>query len=229
MPIGSEKQNMINPVSKLRNSFWMYPQHQHVANSVSLPSLVKRVRITLSFIALFFLAVSWNACENKPGDINPFGPKDIGKEEARSVVINYTIGGKARAMLSSPVMIRVQDTLPYVEFPTAIHVDFFNNDTIRSSLLDAKYAKYYESRSQVYLKDSVRVINIKNGDTLYCDELYWDRNRVNTEFYTDKPVKIRTRTHIINGVGMESKQDFKDWHIRQSTGIIKVPSSEFPG
>lgn len=185
-------------------------------------SLLRHTCIHLPLI-LFF-----TACENKPEDINKFTQKDLGKEKADTVQINYTIGGKAKANLKAPLMYRVQDTMPYVEFPKTLHVDFYNGDTIVTSILDAKYAKYYEQKSLVFLKDSVRIINIANRDTLYCDELYWDRYKTNTEFYTDKPVKIRTKTHIINGVGMESKQDFKDWHIKQSTGIIKVPNSEFP-
>ena len=80
----------------------------------------------------------------------------------------------------------------------------------------------------VFLKDSVVVINIEKGDTLRCEELYWDRNRSGNEFYTDKPVKIRTKKEIINGMGMEASQDFKNWHIMQTTGIISVPDSAFP-
>lgn len=67
------------------------------------------------------------------------------------------------------------------------------------------------------MRDSVKVINIEKGDTLYCDELYWDRNREGVEFYTEKPVKIRTKTHLIDGIGMESAQDFKNWHIKHVT------------
>jgi len=126
-----------------------------------------------------------------------------------------------------PLMYRVEDTVPYIEFPKTVHVDFFNEKDSLESKLDARYAKYKESQSKVFLKDSVRVINIK-GDTLYCDELYWDRNKTGTEFYTDKPVRIRTKTHIINGIGMDAKQDFTEWHIIQSTGFVKVPASQFP-
>ena len=50
-----------------------------------------------------------------------------------------------------------------------------------------------------------------------------------TEFYTDKPVRIRTKTETINGKGMEASQDFKNWHILQSVGNISVPASKFPG
>lgn len=148
-------------------------------------------------------------------------------EEAKDVRINYSIGGNRKAVLVSPLMFRVQDTLSYLEFPRSIHVDFFDANDVVESKLDARYAKYKDNQNIVFLKDSVRVINVK-GDTLYCDELYWDRTRTNTEFYTEKPVRIRTRTHLINGIGMDARQDFKEWHIVQSTGFIKVPATEFP-
>jgi hypothetical protein len=73
----------------------------------------------------------------------------------------------------------------------------------------------------------VRLFN-RNGDTLYCDELYWDRNRPGREFYTDKPVRIRTKTHIIDGIGLEAPQDFSGWNIYHPKGFLKVPASEFP-
>jgi LPS export ABC transporter protein LptC len=169
------------------------------------------------------------SCENDINVINEFNAKKTGVEEAKKVIVHYSINGRRKAILTSPLMYRVQDTVPYVEFPKTIHVDFYNginNDSIESRL-DARYAKYKETQSKVFLKDSVVVINVL-GDTLYCDELYWDIKRTGTEFYTDKPVRIRTRTEIINGIGMEASQDFKGHHIKQVTGIIKVPASEFP-
>jgi hypothetical protein len=73
----------------------------------------------------------------------------------------------------------------------------------------------------------VVVINTK-GDTLYCNELYWDRKRTGEEFYTDKPVRIRTPTHILDGDGLDAPQDFKSWHLINGRGIVRVGSSEFP-
>ncbi len=179
------------------------------------------------YIAVFTGCFFLSACENNINDIKNFNARKTGVEEAKNVTIKYSVRGKRKAVLSGPVMYRVQDTVPYVEFPKTVHVDFFGiNDSIESTL-NARYAKYKETQSRVYLKDSVTVRNIK-GDTLYCDELYWDRARTGTEFYTDKPVRIRTKTHVIDGIGMEAKQDFKEWHILQPKGFLKVASSEFP-
>ncbi len=169
------------------------------------------------------------ACENSTQEIDELTKKKLGVEEAVKVNINYTLGGKTKAILQSPVMLRVQDSLPYVEFPQKIHVDFYNDSTKVESRLDAKYAKYIESQSKILLRDSVRFIGLTNGDTLYCDELYWDRSRVGYQFYTDKPVQIRTKMQIQNGIGFECSQDFKDKVLYKVTNsFIKVPASQFP-
>ena len=190
--------------------------------------MIPRYFYIKSFTALLMGCIFLSSCENDSEKVKNFNKKEIGIEEANDVVLNYTISGKAKAMLTSPLMYNVQDTIPYVEFPKTLHVDFYNDSQIIESKMNAHYAKYKQYQSKVFLKDSVVVINIARGDTLYCNELYWDRNRVGTEFYTDKPVKIRTKTEIIDGMGMESSQDFKNWRILHSVGRISVPASSFP-
>ena len=180
-------------------------------------------KIIAAFTGCIFL---WS-CENNPAEVNQLSSNKLGVEEGKDVDINYTLGGRAKAKLLSPQMFRVQDTMPYVEFPKTLHVDFYNDSAHIDSRLDALYGKYYESQSRVFLKDSVKVINIK-GDTLYCDELWWDRSKKDHEFYTEKPVRIRTKTQIIFGIGMDARQDFKIWHILDPRGFVNVPSSQFP-
>ena len=175
------------------------------------------------FAGCFFLF----GCENDEAEIRKLQSKKLGQEEARNVKATFTTGGKTKAILTSPLMLRVQDTVAYVEFPKTLAVDFYNEAGIAESKLTAHYARYKDNQNIVFLRDSVKVVNIK-GETLYCDELYWERDRKGTEFYTDKPVRIRTLTHIIDGIGMEASQDFKNYHIKKPTGMIKVPSSQFP-
>ena len=183
------------------------------------------IKRTTAFITgCFFL---WS-CENKLSEVQSINTKSIGKDEANNVAIRYSLGGKKKAVLTAPILYRVQDAENYTEFPNTLHVDFFNErgDTVESRL-DAKYAKYRDAQAIVFLKDSVRVINTL-GDTLYCQELYWDRSKTGREFYTDLPVRIRTKKQIIDGIGMDARQDFKEWHIAKPIGFIKVPGSEFP-
>jgi len=183
---------------------------------------------TLLLTSLVFISILLSSCGNSDKEVSEYNSKSLGIEEIKNADINYTLGGNAKAKLTSPLMLRVQEANPYVEFPKKLHVDFFNETGTVDSRLDARYGKYHEQESKVFLKDSVRVINVL-GDTLYCTELWWDRNRKGREFYTDKPVKIRTKTHIINGTGMEAAQDFKNWLIINPTeSVIRVANSQFP-
>ncbi len=189
-----------------------------------MPAATTYLKAAVLFTGCFFLS----ACENDLGEVQKINEKELGKDVAKTVMVRYSIAGRKKALLTAPLMYRVQDTTSYVEFPNSLHVDFYNEkgDSIESRL-DAKYARYKDAQSMVFLKDSVRVLNVL-GDTLYCDELYWDRSRTGTEFYTDKPVRIRRRMQIIDGTGMEARQDFKEWHILHPAGFVKVPGSEFP-
>lgn len=172
---------------------------------------------------IFFIS-----CENDVAEVDASARKKLGVEEATDIRINYTTAGKIKAVLTAPLMLHVQDTMPYFEFPKTLQTDFYNDQGIKESVLTSKYGRYKETQSLVFLKDSVRVINMSKGDTLYCEELNWDRQRTGMEFYTDKPVRIRTKTKILDGVGMEASQDFNNWHIINTTGILDVPASNFP-
>ncbi len=183
-----------------------------------------------NLIAAFLIGCLFlSSCENDESKIKKLTQKTVGVEEAIDIVLNYTIAGKTKSILQAPLMLNVQAATPYVEFPKSLKADFYSEQGKIESKLTAQYGNYKQNQSIVYLRDSVKVINIEKGDTLYCDELYWDRNRTGTEFYTDKPVRIRTKTQLINGKGMESSQDFKNWHIIESQGFINIPASKFPG
>jgi LPS export ABC transporter protein LptC len=190
---------------------------------------VKKIFATLHAGAAFITGcIFLCGCENKLSDIKNLNSKSTGKDEAKNVAIKYSVGAKRKALLTAPLMFRVYDTASFVEFTKTIHVDFFDETgNAIESRLDARYAKYKDAQSIVFLKDSVRVTNVL-GDTLYCNELFWDRNKKDQEFYTDKPVRIRRRLEIIDGIGLDARQDFKEWHIVKPVGFVKVPASQFP-
>ena len=142
-----------------------------------------RYRFTSIIIALLVIgSFTLQSCENNADEVNDMNRKKLGIEEAKNIAVNFTLGGKTKAILTAPLMLRVQDTVPYIEFPNTLHVDFYSELGIKESKLDARYSRYKESEKLVFLKDSVRVINMQKGDTLYCMELYWDRSRVGYEF-----------------------------------------------
>ena len=170
-----------------------------------------------------FLAIS---CVNNPKDIPTFRQKQVSTEEGKQVEIYYSMDAKVKAKLTAPFMLRHLVDSSYVEFPKSLHVDFFNDTLVIQSKMDALYGKYREFENKVFLRDSVVVRNVLKGDTLHCDELWWDQRT--HKFYTDKKVRINTKDKIIFGTGLEAAENFSWYVIQKITGTILTPENGLP-
>lgn len=142
--------------------------------------------------------------------VNELGIKKIGVEEGKYIESFMSTGGKVKARLTAPYMLRSQYDSAKVEFTKSLNVQFYDSSLKPESFLFAKYGKYLEFDNTVLLKDSIVVNNI-NNDTLWCNELLWDQNK--GTFFTDKPVVISQDNGNIRqkifARGMQSDQAFK--------------------
>lgn len=187
--------------------------------------------IAALFTGCFFLL----SCENDEKEVASVNKSAISTEVAKEIRLNYTTGGKTKAILTAPIMLHVMDTVTYYEFPNTLYTEFYNDQQIKESKLTANYGKYRDGQSIIYLRDSVKIINMLKGDTIYCEDLYWDRNRTGVEFHTEKKVRIRQKDgQYLNGSGMEASQSFKDYHItnlapvNEPIGVINTKASQMP-
>lgn len=137
------------------------------------------------------------------------------------------LSAKVKGKLTAPFMLRYQRAdSPYEEFPRTLHVDFYDSAMVVESQMDALYGKYLEGQAKVYLRDSVVVKNILKGDTVHCQELWWDQHT--ERFSTDKPVRIYTKDKILFGTGMEADQNFRWYTIRKLTGTVLTAGNNIP-
>lgn len=157
------------------------------------------------------------ACVNDEEAVRTLVSRKPGVDEASGIVSYMSQSGRMRARLTAPVMLRYQDTLPRMEFPKTLHVDFYDSLLAIQNTVDARYARYLEMQNKVLLRDSVRVFN-RQGDTLFCQELWWDQG--SERFHTDKPVRIHRPGTIINGVGLTAPQDFATFTIYRITNSL---------
>jgi LPS export ABC transporter protein LptC len=175
--------------------------------------------------ALFLSCLFFFSCENDPGVVNKTNDRKANIEEARNIQSFLSQNGNLRAKLVAPFMLRYAMDTSYLEFPKTLHVNFYDSSGKVESQLDALYGKYFETRSLVYLRDSVVVFNVK-GDTLRTPDLWWDQNT--KRFYTDNRVRIQRKgQRVIGGKGMEATQDLDDIVIYQieSPSYFSVPDS----
>ncbi len=153
-------------------------------------------------------------CENDIHKVQSLSDKSTGVEEGKDIVSFLSQSGVVKAKLTAPLMLRTLLDTVKVEFPKGLHVLFYDSLANPESDLTSKYGNYYENDNKVFLRDSVRVFNVK-GDTLWCKELYWDQNK--STFFTDKPIKISQHQprQTIYGLGMTADQNFKWFSIKK--------------
>jgi LPS export ABC transporter protein LptC len=177
--------------------------------------------IVTRVIAIFSLfTITLLSCVNDEKKVTAIFEKKLGVDKAINIQSYISQGGKMKALLTAPLMLHYQDSGSRMELPKSLHVDFYDSTLKVESKLDALYASYYETDNKIFIRDSVRVYNIK-GDTLLCKELWWDQRQ--QKFYTEKPVQIRTLDMIMFGEGMSAPQDFKTFEIFKVTNsIIRV-------
>jgi len=178
--------------------------------------MTKQLVIVLGAI----LALSATGCENNPQEITALTKKVVEVEEGKNIKGIFSQSANLKAYLSAPLMKRVKADTLYVEFPASIHVDFYNETRQLQNVVNAKYARYFESMGKVFLRDSVVVYNT-TGDTLYCKTLWWDQAQ--EIFYTYDYVIVKTIPQQLRGVGFRAKSDFSKYTIRKVVGTVLMP------
>lgn len=172
--------------------------------------------ITALLVGCFCLVT---ACENDVKEIDELLKKKTGVEEGINITSYLSQDAILKAKLTAPYMLRYMIDSSYIEFPRSLHVDFYDTTGKLESTLDALYAKYREDQRKVFLRDSVKVISIANGDTLKTSELWWDQT--NQEFYTDKPVEVRQRDKVIFGKqGLRAAQNLSEYYFFGTSGTV---------
>lgn len=153
-----------------------------------------------------------SACENDVNEVRELGKRKDNVEEGRNINSWLSLNGKMRAHLSAPLLLRSDGDSGLVsEFPNSLHVDFYNDSTKQiESQLNARYGRYKENDNKVYLRDHVVIFN-NQGDTLFCEDLYWDQ--AIEKFYTSKKATVVRqfgRTRFTPLKGLIASQDFSN-------------------
>ena len=166
------------------------------------------------------------SCENNMEEVNKLNTKRVSQDVAENVTSYMSQTGKVKAKLTAPLMTRTGDTA-VVEFPKSLQVEFYNDSIKPESHLFARYGKYFEKQGKVYLRDSVFVFNIKKGDTLLTNELWWDRDK--ELFYNSKPVLIKQLgNQNMRGDSIIADQNFNSYTLFNGSGIRNLPDSALP-
>jgi LPS export ABC transporter protein LptC len=178
-------------------------------------SLLKYIVPAFAGTILFF------SCKTDIETINLLAEHDkIPSVIAKNIEILYTEHGVLRVKILAPESRYYQfEQEPYNEFPQGILVYNYNDSLVLQSQISSNYAIYYEEKKLWIARYNVEATNSK-GEVLNTEQLYWDEQ--NKRIYSDDNVKITTADGVIFGEGFESDENFDNWVIRKTSGIIYV-------
>ena len=104
-------------------------------------------------------------------------------------------------------------------FPQGLNVNFLNNDKTIKANLSSHYAESL-SDNLYYLKDSVVIVNNKDLDTFYCQDLYWRKDSAIVR--TDLPVRRHSEGGIDYAKGLRARDDFDSVKVISPYGVQNI-------
>ena len=60
----------------------------------------------------------------------------------------------------------------------------------------------------------------EKGEILNTEQLFWDMRT--KKLFSDKFVKITTKSEIITGTGFEADENMQNWEINNISGVLEV-------
>ncbi len=100
--------------------------------------------------------------------------------------------------------------------PKGIEVLFLNPDLTSKAYLTADYAINYNNTNLYYVKDNVVIIDYKEQDTFYCQDLYWIKD--SALLRTDLPVRRQSSAGTDYGDGLRATESFDSVKIKNPHG-----------
>jgi len=176
---------------------------------------------------IFITSISFISCENSIETINTITKNTSFPSLSRTnTEILYTDSAKLKIKLYAPRLERFTNTSePYIEFPQGIKVNFYDDSTHVESEITAQYARYDEKKKLWTARNDVVARNLKKGEQLNTEELFWDEN--NKIIYSEKFTRIMTSTGIFYGDnGFDSDQSFTHWKLKGIKGSVNVKDEE---
>lgn len=133
---------------------------------------------------------------------------EIPSNESWNSKIIFTDDGKIKAVLYSNhlKMFEIQKTT----LLDGVKINFYNNDQKNTSWLTSLRGKVNDATKDMYAIDNVVAEN-DSGTVLKTNELMW-RNS-DQKIITDKFVTITSPKEVIQGYGLESDQQLKNYKI----------------
>ncbi|MCU0454303.1 MAG: LPS export ABC transporter periplasmic protein LptC [Bacteroidetes bacterium] len=167
-------------------------------------------------LAIMLTAVALTACEEKikPSVLTTVDSRSVPQQESWKSEIVISDSGMVRAVIHSGYF-KVYATSRMTHLSDSVHVQFYDPDGRPTTVLTSREAAIDEVTNNLEARQQV-VVTSETGTKLYTEELYWDQKR--QLIHTPAFVRILSTKERLQGMGMESDQNLKNYRIFRATG-----------
>ena len=171
----------------------------------------------MKYLYLFVLVLFAFSCKNELSEIRTLDFNNSPVTVAKNINSIYTDSGIVSSKLISPKMYNFSNMhFPYFEFPESIKMIFYDEKK-NESIITADYVISYNKTDLVDLRSNVIIITSTN-DTLYTDQLYYDKGQ--EWLFTNHSFRYKSFDKDIKGVGFDSNINFSKINFLDVNGYV---------
>ena len=148
-----------------------------------------------------------------------YEPHELPDNTIHNADIQRSENGKLQMTMTAPLVCQYSKPESMTEYPEGVDMKFFDGYNNPTATLTAGYAVDYASRQQMMVRDSVVIIDLQRGDTIYLQDLTWDRSA--HRIFSDKPLSSHNGDRVTYGDSFESDDDMKEPHILHQRGTME--------
>ena len=152
--------------------------------------------------------------------------KQLASDDTLSGVVAYDIvfyrsdSGVVQVELKAPMMVREGNDSSHLEFPQGFHASIFDHNHQVTSNISADYGLSHDNPKMVEARGNVTVENHQNGQSMYCDKLFWYQDT--KMIYTRSKVRIIMPDKDITGDSLVSSENFEEYTIYNGQASFEV-------
>ena len=165
------------------------------------------------------LACLLSGCGNDIEKTKLFEPHTLPDNTIKNARIQRSEQGRLQLIMTAPLVEQYSVPEPKTEYRKGVDMQFYDGYQHPTGKLRARYAVSYDKREMMQVRDSVVIIDLQRGDTIYLHNLTW--NQLEHRVYSDTTVRTKNGPRVTIGDRFESDDAFESPQIYHQRGTIE--------
>ena len=169
-----------------------------------------------NYFILFIFVISFLSCQEKAVEKEVYytGPT----LEVENIELSY--GDSARVVVKMKTALELDLQNQDKVYPKEVRLFFYDPTGKESTTIRSDSGRYFKSENHYKLMGNILIVDKIKNQNLTTTELIWAPEK--KIIYTQKPVDLITPTQVLHGMGMQANQDFTQYSLGSSSGILNV-------